>query len=1258
MIEARAARRAIADATVPDTCSGAISPDTIYPCSTPDPSGTDTFTVTLANPADRVLIRVLQASSFGPASLPITVTAPDGSTVTCQAPIQLYACATSQAGTYSIAVQNEGSSYTIAYTALLAEPACPPVSLSFAAAPVQDSAAAGTTGNCYSLNVPSGHVLHEDFTTQPNAVSVGVYDATGGQVCDTVRGDCALTGTAPYRVFVSSFFGEAEAYTLELNDISQPAGCATATQLTYGQVPALAAGLCQALTVAAAGSYQLSAAAPGNPNVQGSLYDSTATVACSVNGSSPASCSLAAGTYNFIASGDYPPLMSFGVSLIAASESRGCTATSDTGFASGAAQGTFAGAGEEICLTLPTAPGKTDYFFNLPTADGSTSQVQVMDATGAQQCGSSLQFGFATCTLSGTAPFRVILYGHSANGGYRYLTQRSDSTAGCTAWPQSAFGDAFGATATLAFNDDVKCLVIPATQHSAGEMIDYANPANTANAAIYVNDPTGKQVCVGNSTAICAYQPGVTYTALLITVAAKGDTYHLVRRDVSKTAACATPASTTPGGASTTFTLTSALDTRCYRVTAATADKLWFSARALAPTPPSPRSSAGAVLQVTDPNGAGLCREFGTLACKLSGSAEYQLIVSADNYAGVAITTHLDTWRVGNASGWAPECAAHHFTAGNGFPFVSGTLTEQAAGYCAVIDTQQFQSFDIPGATTSGYPDVEDLNVWAPGYWTTSPPVGLGLCSGNFGTFGATCAAIQTGTFGSDLLVLDLGTAQGGTGYGMQGICKTECAAPRQQATLTSVSPASQPAQAGNKLVITGANLSLGTQVTLASNGVNQVTGSPLAANSTGSSLTVAFDTSGLTPGHYDVVLDNPGYTVGTPSPGYLPNAYTATTAPPAPAPKWFTAVNPARILDTRTGLGAAKAKVKAHATLTLTVAGKGGVPASNVSAVAVDVTAISPAAAGYLTAYPAGTARPGVSDLTFAATQTVTNLIIVSVSGGKVAIFNNSGGPLDLTGDVVGYYAPGNSGAKLTTVSPGRLLNTLTGTGAAKAHVPAHGTVALTVAGRLGIPATGVTAVALNVTALSPKAAGALTVYPNGTGRPPATSLSFAAGQTVASEVIVRLVNGKASLYNNSAGTVDLYADAVGYFSSANGSTFLAVGPQRVLDTRSGLGGSGQAVLRHAAAVTPITDIPALAGANVTAVALEVTVTGAQQAGSLTVFPDFTNLPGAPAMRFAASRTVTGLVIVPVVNGDIDFYNNSAGDIQVLADLAGYYTG
>jgi len=335
-------------------------------------------------------------------------------------------------------------------------------------------------------------------------------------------------------------------------------------------------------------------------------------------------------------------------------------------------------------------------------------------------------------------------------------------------------------------------------------------------------------------------------------------------------------------------------------------------------------------------------------------------------------------------------------------------------------------------------------------------------------------------------------------------------------------------------------------------------------------------------------------------------------------------------------------------------VAGKGGVPAKGATAVALDVSAISPSATGHLIAYPAGTTRPGVVDLNFGAGQSVTNLVVVKLNGGKVSLYNADSGTLNLAADVAGYYTTG-TGAMFTASAPRRILDTRNGLGAPKAKVGAHGTLTLTVAGKGGVPGQGATAVAVNVQALSPTATGSLTIYPNGTSRPATAALSFSSGRRAASLAIVRLVNGKISIYNGSSGTLDLTADVVGYYGSG-GATFLPVGPTRVLDTRSGLGGSGQTVLSHAAAITRVMNVPALASANVTAVLLQVSVLGPQRSGTLTAFADEARVPGVVTFPFVAGQAVTSLVIVPIVNGNVDFYNDSSGTTQVVADLLGFY--
>jgi hypothetical protein len=91
--------------------------------------------------------------------------------------------------------------------------------------------------------------------------------------------------------------------------------------------------------------------------------------------------------------------------------------------------------------------------------------------------------------------------------------------------------------------------------------------------------------------------------------------------------------------------------------------------------------------------------------------------------------------------------------------------------------------------------------------------------------------------------------------------------------------------------------------------------------------------------------------------------------------------------------------------TLDLTVTGRGGVPATGVGAVVLNVTATEPTASGFVTVYPTGTQRPNASNLNFVAGQTTPNLVIAKVGdGGKVSLFNFAGST-HLIADVVGWY-------------------------------------------------------------------------------------------------------------------------------------------------------------------------------------------------------------------------------------------------------------
>src|SRR5206468_3179312 len=104
-----------------------------------------------------------------------------------------------------------------------------------------------------------------------------------------------------------------------------------------------------------------------------------------------------------------------------------------------------------------------------------------------------------------------------------------------------------------------------------------------------------------------------------------------------------------------------------------------------------------------------------------------------------------------------------------------------------------------------------------------------------------------------------------------------------------------------------------------------------------------------------------------------------------------FTPLTPARILDTRTGVGAPVAKV-GTTNINVAVTGVGGVPASGVGAVVLNVTVTNPTAPSWLTVFPAGQPLPVASNLNFVAGQTVPNLVVAKVgANGMVTINNNA---------------------------------------------------------------------------------------------------------------------------------------------------------------------------------------------------------------------------------------------------------------------------
>jgi len=237
----------------------------------------------------------------------------------------------------------------------------------------------------------------------------------------------------------------------------------------------------------------------------------------------------------------------------------------------------------------------------------------------------------------------------------------------------------------------------------------------------------------------------------------------------------------------------------------------------------------------------------------------------------------------------------------------------------------------------------------------------------------------------------------------------------------------------------------------------------------------------------------------------------------------------PARLLDTRDGTGDRNGAIGPGETITLKVSERGGVP-KNAKAVAINVTATGPTGDSYLTVWPSNDARPLASSVNMVTGQTVPNMVLARLSAdGNINIYNNNGSS-HVVVDVLGSFSD-NAPGRFVALQPGRVLDTRDGTGAPLAPV-GQTPIVLKLAGQRGVPNNGVSAVLLNVTAVTPSNDTYVTVYPAGGDPPLASNLNAVAGQIVPNSVLARLgTDGSVALFNNS-GTVDLIADVMGYFT------------------------------------------------------------------------------------------------------------------------------
>jgi GH25 family lysozyme M1 (1,4-beta-N-acetylmuramidase) len=363
-----------------------------------------------------------------------------------------------------------------------------------------------------------------------------------------------------------------------------------------------------------------------------------------------------------------------------------------------------------------------------------------------------------------------------------------------------------------------------------------------------------------------------------------------------------------------------------------------------------------------------------------------------------------------------------------------------------------------------------------------------------------------------------------------------------------------------------------------------------------------------------------------------------AALATKASDPSGYTAIAPARVLDTRNS-----GPLGSRGTVTVDLSTR--LPATATAAV-LNVTGIATANT-FVTVWPTGATRPNASNLNLVAGDIRPNLVTVQLNADrKVQVYNNSGSTHVLA-DLAGWYATDAPGLN-TALAPQRVLDTRSTTA-----VGPGGKVTLNLSSRVPESATAVT---LNLTGLGATLSTYVTAWPTGVARPTTSNLNLANANPTSNLVTVQLgTNRSVDLYNNS-GQVHLLADLAGYYSPDSGAKFIALSPMRVLDTRTAatswvpVPGGGTAV-----SLTMSGPIPA----GATAAVMNLTGVSPTVATFVSAYPKTSTTPTRPTtsnLNLTAGQILPNLSSVALgPNRDVWLFNN-AGTINLIADLAGYF--
>lgn len=393
-----------------------------------------------------------------------------------------------------------------------------------------------------------------------------------------------------------------------------------------------------------------------------------------------------------------------------------------------------------------------------------------------------------------------------------------------------------------------------------------------------------------------------------------------------------------------------------------------------------------------------------------------------------------------------------------------------------------------------------------------------------------------------------------------------------------------------------------------------------------------------------------------------------APAAPSPSTPAQYHGLTPTRLLDTRpetaVGPGNLRGAQPTRGIVDLTVVGGNGVPTAGVTAVAVNVTSVNSLTTHYVQALP-------TLQATIGATSTLNvsvlgaprpNFAIVPVGvGGQISLYMPTGG--DVVVDLLGWFGPASSGpvsaGRFVSIQPERWMDSrqvgiLPAGFATPRKLGAGESVAAARPGGTAVPASGVSALVVNVTSDDADGPGFLRAYPTGTQGVGTSTVNYLPHVPSANTAIIPVgPDGTISVF--SYASTHAIVDVVGYITgdAAPASTsglFVSARPYRVYDSRA-VGALGTGETRTVGLVG------AAVPADASAVSTNLTADQGVAVGFVTVSPAGSPPTGTSNLNYAAGVPVANAALLRVgAGGAVNVFVNQRA--HVIIDVNGYFTG